>query len=105
VPHPPGSNWGNPPWKIDFHAAEQALPAEVDFAVVGGGFSGLSAAAHLRKLAPQKFTVVFEADCVGAGSSGHTGGMTLAESASGDLPGLGDVLKGFAEIQRELEIN
>jgi glycine/D-amino acid oxidase-like deaminating enzyme len=104
VPHPPG-NWGNPPWKIDFHAVNQALPAEVDFAVVGAGFSGLSAAAHLRKLAPQKSTVVFEADGVGAGSSGHTGGMPLAGSAAGDLPGLGDVLAGFAEIQRELEID
>ncbi len=103
--HYPSSGWGNPPWKIDFHAASQALPTEVDFAIVGGGFSGLSAAAHLRKLAPQKSTVVFEADCVGAGSSGHTGGMTLAESAAGDLPGLGDVLKGFAEIQRDLEID
>lgn len=30
--------------------------------------------------------------------------MTLAESAAGDLPGLGDVLKGFGEIQRELKI-
>ena len=31
--------------------------------------------------------------------------MTLAESAAGDLPGLGDVLKGFAEIQNELQID
>jgi len=53
---------------------------------------------------PDKTTAVFEADCVGAGSSGHTGGMTLAESAAGDLPGLGDVLEGFAEILRELKI-
>jgi glycine/D-amino acid oxidase-like deaminating enzyme len=105
VSHSPDSGWGNPPWKIDFRATSQALPAEVDVAIVGGGFSGLSAAAHLRKVAPQKATVVFEADCVGAGSSGHTGGMTLAESAGGDLPGLGDVLAGFAGIQRELEID
>ena len=28
----------------------------------------------------------------------------MAESAAGDLPGLGDVLEGFAEIQRELKI-
>ena len=53
---------------------------------------------------PDKTTALFEADCVGAGSSGHTGGMALAESAAGDLPGLGDVLDGFAEIQRELNI-
>ena len=101
----PNSGWGNPPWKIDFHAASHALPAELDFAIVGGGFSGLSAAAHLRQSAPHKTVAVFEADCVGAGSSGHTGGMTLAESAAGDLPGLGDVLEGFAQVQRELEID
>jgi glycine/D-amino acid oxidase-like deaminating enzyme len=101
---PSNPGWGNPPWTIDFHSTACALPSEVDFAIVGGGFSGLSAAARLRQAQPDKTTVVFEADCVGAGSSGHTGGMTLAESAAGDLPGLGDVLEGFAEIQRELKI-
>ena len=101
---PSNAGWGNPPWTIDFNSTARALPSEVDFAIVGGGFSGLSAAARLRQVQPDKTTVVFEADCVGAGSSGHTGGMTLAESAAGDLPGLGDVLDGFAEIQRELKI-
>ncbi|MDP9337366.1 MAG: FAD-binding oxidoreductase [Acidobacteriota bacterium] len=102
---PSNAGWGNPPWQIDFHAPGRALPREVDFAIVGGGFSGLSAACHLRQAHPEKTTVVFEADCVGAGSSGHTGGMTLAESAAGDLPGLGDVLKGFTKIQHELRID
>jgi glycine/D-amino acid oxidase-like deaminating enzyme len=101
---PSNAGWGNPPWTIDFRSTARALPSEVDFAIVGGGFSGLSAAARLRQVQPDKTTAVFEADCVGAGSSGHTGGMTLAESAAGDLPGLGDVLEGFAEIQRELKI-
>ncbi len=103
--HSPGNaGWGNPPWTIDFRSTARALPSEVDFAIVGGGFTGLSAAARLRQVQPDKTTALFEADCVGAGSSGHTGGMTLAESAAGDLPGLGDVLEGFAEIQRELGI-
>jgi glycine/D-amino acid oxidase-like deaminating enzyme len=102
---PSNAGWGNPPWQIDFQAPKRPLPAEVDFAIVGGGFTGLSAACHLRQLQPQKSTMVFEADCVGAGSSGHTGGMALAESAAGDLAGLGDVLKGFTEIQRELEVD
>jgi glycine/D-amino acid oxidase-like deaminating enzyme len=101
---PGNAGWGNPPWTIDFHSIARELPSEVDFAIVGGGFSGLSAAARLRQVQPDKTTAVFEADCVGAGSSGHTGGMTLAESAAGDLPGLGGVLEGFAEIQRELKI-
>jgi len=110
VPHsgskhsPSNAGWGNPPWTIDFNSTARALPSGVDFAIVGGGFSGLSAAARLRQIQPDKTTVVFEADCVGAGSSGYTGGMALAESAAGDLPGLGDVLEGFAEIQQELKI-
>jgi glycine/D-amino acid oxidase-like deaminating enzyme len=110
VPHsgskhsPSNAGWGNPPWTIDFSPTARPLPSEVDFAIVGGGFSGLSAAARLRQVQPDKTTALFEADCVGAGSSGHTGGMALAESAAGDLPGLGDVLDGFAEIQRELNI-
>ncbi|MEQ1353602.1 MAG: FAD-binding oxidoreductase [Candidatus Acidiferrum sp.] len=102
---PSNSGWGKPPWKINFDAAAGELPAEVDFAIVGGGFSGLSAACRLRQVQPEKTTVVFETDCVGAGSSGHTGGMALAETAAGKLPGLGDVLKGFGEIQRELKID
>jgi len=101
---PSNAGWGNPPWTINFRSTARALPSEVDFAIVGGGFSGLSAAARLRQVQPDKTTALFEADCVGAGSSGHTGGMMLAESAAGDLPGLGDVLEGFAEIQRELKI-
>ena len=97
--------WGNPPWVIDFHAASRPLPDEVDFAVVGGGFTGLAAAAWLRRLAPEKSVALFESDEVGAGASGHTGGMALAGTAVDDLPGLGDVLEGFSEILRTLEVD
>ena len=98
-------HWGNPPWRIDFHPAQAAIPAKVDFAVVGGGFSGLSAAAWLRRFAPDKTVAVFESALIGAGSSGHTGGMVLAETAAGDLPGLGDVLAGFSSILKELAVD
>jgi len=98
-------HWGNDPWEIDFHPQPRPLPREVDFAVVGGGFTGSSAAAWLQRLEPGKKTALFEAECLGAGSSGRTGGMTLAETAVGDLPGLGDVLAGFSKIIRELEID
>jgi gamma-glutamylputrescine oxidase len=98
-------DWGQPPWSIDFQPAQTSIPAETDFAVVGGGFSGLSAAAWLRRFAPDKIVVLFESASVGAGSSGHTGGMVLAETAAGDLPGLGDVLAGFASILSELSID
>src|SRR5258708_24202116 len=87
--------WGLPPWTIDYHSEQQGLPEEVEFAVVGGGFTGLAATALLRHLEPNKRVALFEASRIGAGSSGHTGGMALSETAAGDLPGLGDVLAGL----------
>ena len=96
--------WGLPPWTIKFRSQEQELPEEVDFAVVGGGFTGLAAAAWLRRVDSKKSVALFEASRIVAGSSGHTGGMTLGETAAGDLPGLGDVLGGFSGILRELRV-
>jgi gamma-glutamylputrescine oxidase len=96
------SRWGVPPWRIDFEPSRLPIPDAVDVAIVGGGFTGLAAAAWLRHLSPKTTVAVFESDSIGAGSSGRTGGMTLAESAAGDLPGLGDVLQGFSSVLREL---
>lgn len=96
------STWGQPPWQIDFTPAQQPLPTSVDFAIVGAGFTGLAAAAWLGLNAPGKSVAVLEAGRIGRGASGRTGGMVLAESAAGDLPGLGDVLAGLARILREL---
>jgi glycine/D-amino acid oxidase-like deaminating enzyme len=97
--------WGKSPWAIDFHPSSPALPDEVDFAVIGGGFTGLAAAAWLRHLALDKTVSVFEAEQIGAGASGNTGGMVLEETSAGDLPGLGDVLGGFGRTITELGVN
>jgi gamma-glutamylputrescine oxidase len=97
--------WGQTPWTIDFTPKKGALPVQVDIAVVGGGFSGLSAAANLKRLDPSKSVAVFEAESIGARSSGHTGGLALAETAAGDLPGLGDVLAGVSAILQNLDIS
>jgi glycine/D-amino acid oxidase-like deaminating enzyme len=94
--------WGQPPWQIDFSPTPHPLPQSVDFAIIGGGFTGLAAAAWLRLLAPEKSAAVLEAGGIGAGASGRTGGMVLAESAAGDLPGLGDVLAGLTHILGDL---
>jgi len=102
--------WGTPPWNIDFRPrfefpkAAGLIPAEVDVAIVGGGFTGLAAAACLRRLDPSKSVVVLEAEKIGAGSSGYTGGMCLGETAVGPMPGLGDVLRGFRKILSELDV-
>jgi glycine/D-amino acid oxidase-like deaminating enzyme len=54
---------------------------------------------------PHKSVAIFESGSMGAGSSGHTGGITLAETAAGDLPGLGDVLAGFSASLKELAVD
>src|SRR6267143_448278 len=97
--------WGAPPWTVDFRPARRALPDHVDFAIVGGGFSGLSAAAWLRRLAPGRSVFVLESASLGDGASGRTGGMALAGTAAGDLPGLGDVLVGYKKILSGLQID
>jgi glycine/D-amino acid oxidase-like deaminating enzyme len=98
-------NWGNRPWTIDFRAQRRAFGSSADVAVVGGGFTGLAAAAWLNHLAPGKSVVLLEGETFGSGASGHTGGMALAESAAGDLPGLGDVLSGYKKILAELKVD
>jgi len=99
------ARWGQPPWTIDFHPEKRPLPDAVEFAIVGGGFTGLAAAAWLKHVAPEKSVALFEAESIGAGSSGHTGGLALPETAAGDLPGLGDVLSGLSSTLRELRVN
>ena len=100
--------WGPPPWKIDFtpraHGVPNEIPREADFAVVGGGFTGLAAAAWLRRMAPDESVVVLEAGRIGEGASGRTGGLALAETAAGDAPGLGDVLAGLRENLAALNV-
>jgi gamma-glutamylputrescine oxidase len=97
--------WGAPPWRVDFRPAPGPLPDRVDFAVVGGGFTGLSAAAWLRKLAPRKSVLVLEARSLGEGASGRTGGLALEATAAGPLPGLGKVLAGYQKILRTWRID
>lgn len=55
---------------------------DVDVAVIGGGYTGLSAAYHIRKMAPSKRVTVFEARGVGNGASGRNGGMLLPNVAN-----------------------
>jgi glycine/D-amino acid oxidase-like deaminating enzyme len=97
--------WGTPPWTVDFRPAKRPLPDQVDFAIVGAGFAGLSAAVWLAKLAPNKSIVVLESEMIGNGASGRTGGMALADTAAGPLPGLGDVLAGYKKILAALHID
>lgn len=97
--------WGTPPWKITLRPRRRPLPECADIVIIGAGFSGLSAAANLLLLDPQKSVVVLEAFTLGQGASGRTGGMALAETAAGPLPGLGNVLAGYQKILKKLNIH
>src|ERR1700680_316215 len=63
----------NPPLTTDL---------DVDVAVIGGGFTGLSSAYHIAQGAPGKSVVVLEAKGVGNGASGRNGGMLLPNTAN-----------------------
>jgi glycine/D-amino acid oxidase-like deaminating enzyme len=50
---------------------------QVDVAIVGGGFTGLSTAYNLRKEQPGLKVAVLEAEVVGYGASGRNGGFSM----------------------------
>jgi glycine/D-amino acid oxidase-like deaminating enzyme len=52
-------------------------PVEADVAIVGAGFTGLSAALHLAEAAPGLATVVLEAEEPGFGASGRNNGQVI----------------------------
>lgn len=75
--------------------APEALAGDVtaDFAVVGGGFAGLSAARRLRELNPGASVVVLEAGRLAEGASGRNSGFMIDlphELTSDDYAGGGD---------------
>ena len=50
---------------------------KVDVAIVGGGFTGLSTAYHLRKDNPGMNVAVLEGEVIGYGASGRNGGFSM----------------------------
>ena len=69
-----GSYWQREAgWKDRWR--DVAVPSEVDVAVLGGGFAGLSTALGLRERMPKATIVVLEAERVGYGASGRNAGF------------------------------
>lgn len=50
---------------------------EVDLAIVGGGFSGLSSAYYIKEKYPDMKIALLEAEVVGYGASGRNGGFSM----------------------------
>jgi glycine/D-amino acid oxidase-like deaminating enzyme len=50
---------------------------EADVAIIGGGFTGLSSAYHLKKAEPGMRVVLLESQVIGFGASGRNGGFNM----------------------------
>jgi glycine/D-amino acid oxidase-like deaminating enzyme len=66
-------------WSKELPPANPALDEniDVDVAIIGGGFTGLSSAYYIRKNSPNKRVAVLEAKACGNGASGRNGAMML----------------------------
>ncbi len=51
-----------------------------DIVIIGGGFTGLSSAYHIKGRFPEKKIVLLEGACCGSGASGRNGGFCIATS-------------------------
>jgi gamma-glutamylputrescine oxidase len=95
--------WGEAPWRgeeVPWRPLESSAP---DVAVVGGGFTGASAAYHLARRGLQ--VVLLEADRIGNGASGRTGGLVLEGTARGILEGTEACVPGLERVVREARID
>ena len=53
---------------------------QADVAIIGGGYTGLSSAYHIRQRFPEKKILLLEGACCGYGASGRNGGFCIATS-------------------------
>jgi glycine/D-amino acid oxidase-like deaminating enzyme len=71
--------------------------------VVGAGFAGLASALELARAGVR--VAVLEADSVGAGASGHTGGIALEGTAIGLLDQVDDCLAALVRVTERTGID
>ena len=78
------------PWLIDAVDDPPAPPLDkdldVDVAIIGGGFTGVSTAYHLRRRFPERRIILLEAKRLANGASGRNGGMMLNGISFSDDP-------------------
>jgi len=72
---------------------------EADIVIIGGGYTGLSAAYNIRKKYPYKKIILLEGACCGYGASGRNGGFCVTTSL------IDDSCKDAEARKRNLDIN
>lgn len=72
-----GSYWFASLDELKQPEAPDQLPAQVDVAIIGAGFTGLWTAYYLNQTNPNLDVAVFEANTVGFGASGRNGGWCM----------------------------
>lgn len=78
-------------------AGSLAAPRLADIAIIGGGFTGVSTAWHLRKRHPDLGIVLLEARELGHGASGRNGGQVL-HWVNGVTPETPDALRRIHSV-------
>ncbi len=94
--------WGEPPWEQPGALPAIPFPSQCHIAVIGGGLTGLSAAYFLAERGLTDIAV-FEAEQIGSGASGRSGGIALEGTASGpprDIPGCLDALEDLIRKEK-----
>ncbi len=96
--------WGPVPWgRLPFAPSTGPLPRNPEVAIIGGGLTGVSAAYNLARRGLE--VVLLEADSIGSGASGRTGGLALEGLTHGPREGASDCLAGLAKLVDELGID
>lgn len=71
-----------------------------DIVIIGGGYTGLASAYHIRQKFPDKKIVLLEGACCGYGASGRNGGFCIATDLLGDAS-----VEDPETIQSNLEVS
>lgn len=97
---PTSHPWGESVWSypVPVTSGRVTNGLSVDVAVVGAGFTGLATAHYILQRCPTWRVAVFEAQYVGAGASGRTGGLVLEDTSVGPLPDVGDCIATLREL-------
>lgn len=95
--------WGAPPWRLALALPAAELPKRCDVAVLGAGLTGLAAARVLAERGPQ--VAVLEAERVGSGASGRTGGIVLEGTHLGELPQVDGCVEALRALTERLGVD